>query len=153
MAVNRSVRLVTSTCKAPDTRCRIQIKGSLTKEQHNPSSHATVVAKYANAGAAEVNSAIDQALKAKESWETLPFSDRAAVFLKAADLISGKYRYDIMAATMIGQGKNAWQAEIDAAAELADFLRYAWSYMIWASSDMSMESSRLTIEQIQCPVC
>jgi 1-pyrroline-5-carboxylate dehydrogenase len=54
----------------------------------------------------------------------LPFADRAAVFLKAADLIAGKYRFDIMAATMVGQGKNAWQAEIDAAAELADFFRY-----------------------------
>jgi 1-pyrroline-5-carboxylate dehydrogenase len=63
-------------------------------------------------------------LAAKSSWESLPFADRAAVFLKAADLISSKYRYDIMAATMVGQGKNAWQAEIDAAAELCDFLRY-----------------------------
>lgn len=62
-------------------------------------------------------------MKAKESWEMLPFADRAAVFLKAADLISGKYRYDVMAATIVGQGKNAWQAEIDAAAELCDFLR------------------------------
>jgi delta 1-pyrroline-5-carboxylate dehydrogenase len=57
----------------------------------------------------------------------LPFADRAAVFLKAADLISGKYRYDVMAATILGQGKNVWQAEIDAAAELCDFLRYATS--------------------------
>lgn len=53
----------------------------------------------------------------------MPFADRAAVFLKAADLVSGKYRYDIMAATMAGQGKNTWQAEIDAAAELCDFFR------------------------------
>jgi 1-pyrroline-5-carboxylate dehydrogenase len=58
----------------------------------------------------------------------LPFSDRAAVFLKAADLIAGKYRYDIMAATMVGQGKNAWQAEIDSAAELCDFLRFNVTY-------------------------
>lgn len=58
----------------------------------------------------------------------MPFADRAAIFLKAADLISTKYRYDIMAATMIGQGKNAWQAEIDAAAELADFLRFNVQY-------------------------
>jgi hypothetical protein len=71
-----------------------------------------------------VKAAIDAALEAKPAWESLPFADRAAVFLKAADLIAGKYRYDIMAATMIGQGKNAWQAEIDAAAELVDFLRY-----------------------------
>ena len=68
--------------------------------------------------------AIDAALEAKSAWESLPFAERAAVFLKAADLISTKYRYDIMAATMVGQGKNAWQAEIDAAAELCDFLRY-----------------------------
>ena len=54
----------------------------------------------------------------------MPFADRAAVFLKAADLIAGKYRYEIMAATMLGQGKNAWQAEIDSAAELVDFLRF-----------------------------
>jgi 1-pyrroline-5-carboxylate dehydrogenase len=58
----------------------------------------------------------------------LPFADRAAVFLKAADLISGKYRYELMAATMLGQGKNAWQAEIDAAAELTDFLRFNVQY-------------------------
>ena len=53
----------------------------------------------------------------------MPFADKAAIFLKAADLISGKYRFKIMAATILGQGKNAWQAEIDAAAELCDFLR------------------------------
>jgi 1-pyrroline-5-carboxylate dehydrogenase len=62
-------------------------------------------------------------LAAKPAWETLPFADRAAIFLKAADLIAGKYRFEIMAATMLGQGKNAWQAEIDSAAELCDFLR------------------------------
>jgi 1-pyrroline-5-carboxylate dehydrogenase len=65
-----------------------------------------------------VQAAIDGALAAKAEWETMPWSDRAAIFLKAADLVSGKYRYKIMAATMLGQGKNAWQAEIDAAAEV-----------------------------------
>lgn len=58
----------------------------------------------------------------------MPFADRAAIFLKAADLIAGKYRYDLMAATILGQGKNAWQAEIDAAAELIDFLRFNVAY-------------------------
>jgi len=67
-------------------------------------------------------------LSAKPAWESLPFSDRAAIFLKAADLVAGKYRYDIMAATMLGQGKNAWQAEIDSAAELVDFLRFNVQY-------------------------
>lgn len=81
------------------------------------------VAKYPHANSSDVLKAINSALAAKLAWETLPFTDRAAVFLKAADLISGKYRYELMAATMLGQGKNAWQAEIDAAAELCDFLR------------------------------
>ena len=65
-------------------------------------------------------SAIEGALAAKKEWEALPWNDRAAIFLKAADLVSGKYRYKLMAATMLGQGKNAWQAEIDAAAEVRD---------------------------------
>ena len=72
-----------------------------------------------------VSEAIEQALSAKPAWEAMPFADKAAIFLKAADLVSGKYRYKIMAATILGQGKNAWQAEIDAAAELCDFLRWA----------------------------
>lgn len=65
-----------------------------------------------------VAKAIDSSLRAKASWASLPWADRAAVFLKAADLISGKYRYKLMAASVLGQGKNAWQAEIDAAAEV-----------------------------------
>jgi 1-pyrroline-5-carboxylate dehydrogenase len=95
--------------------------------QANPSAHRDAIAKYSNASKDDVSRAIDAALSAKAAWETLPFSDRAAIFLKAADLISGKYRYEIMAATMLGQGKNAWQAEIDAAAELVDFLRWVCS--------------------------
>ncbi|KAH0544105.1 hypothetical protein FGG08_001723 [Glutinoglossum americanum] len=96
--------------------------------QRNPSSHASPITKYSSATAEHVSKAIDHALKAKSPWERLPFSDRAAVFLRAADLISGKYRYELMAATMLGQGKNAWQAEIDAAAELVDFLRFNVQY-------------------------
>jgi 1-pyrroline-5-carboxylate dehydrogenase len=65
-----------------------------------------------------VAAAIDGALAAKAEWEALPWNDRAAIYLKAADLVSGKYRYKLMAATILGQGKNAWQAEIDAAAEV-----------------------------------
>ncbi|MCJ1450416.1 1-pyrroline-5-carboxylate dehydrogenase [Mycoblastus sanguinarius] len=96
--------------------------------QPNPSAHSEIVAKYTNASSEDVSTAIESALAAKPAWESMPFSDRAAIFLKAADLISGKYRYEIMAATMLGQGKNAWQAEIDAAAELCDFLRFNVQY-------------------------
>ncbi|ETN45387.1 1-pyrroline-5-carboxylate dehydrogenase [Cyphellophora europaea CBS 101466] len=105
-----------------------EIKTSSILSQKNPSSHATTVANYSSASAAEVGDAIEAALAAKPAWESLPFADRAAVFLKAADLIAGKYRYEVMAATMLGQGKNAWQAEIDAAAELCDFLRFNVRY-------------------------
>ncbi|KAI1077159.1 delta-1-pyrroline-5-carboxylate dehydrogenase 1 [Whalleya microplaca] len=105
-----------------------EVKTSQTSTQHNPSDHATVVANYSLASPSDVNNAIDAALAAKPAWEALPFADRAAVFLKAADLISTKYRYEIMAATMLGQGKNAWQAEIDSAAELCDFLRFNVQY-------------------------
>jgi 1-pyrroline-5-carboxylate dehydrogenase len=97
-------------------------------EQPMPISHKDSIASWSNATASHVSTAIDSALAARSSWERLPFADRAAIFLKAADLVSGKYRYDIMAATMLGQGKNAWQAEIDSAAELCDFLRFNVKY-------------------------
>ncbi|OAA49313.1 delta 1-pyrroline-5-carboxylate dehydrogenase [Metarhizium rileyi] len=105
-----------------------EIKSSAVSHQLNPSDHANKVANYHTATPADVNKAIEAALAAKPAWEALPFSDRAAVFLKAADLIANKYRYEIMAATVLGQGKNAWQAEIDAAAELADFFRFNVHY-------------------------
>ncbi|CAD0025532.1 unnamed protein product, partial [Aureobasidium pullulans] len=107
----------------------VVIAGKTTKlSQSDPSAHANSVASYVNASSQDVSAAIDAALAAKPAWESLPFADRAAVFLKAADLIAGKYRYEIMAATMAGQGKNAYQAEIDAAAELCDFLRFNVQY-------------------------
>lgn len=105
-----------------------QIKTSSTGKQLNPSDHSEVVATYSKASPEDVKRAIDSALAAKTAWAALPFADRAAVFLKAAELISTKYRYEIMAATMLGQGKNAWQAEIDSAAELCDFLRFNVQY-------------------------
>jgi 1-pyrroline-5-carboxylate dehydrogenase len=103
-------------------------KSSTVSQQYMPASHAESVASWHSASSADVSKSIDAALEAKSSWEHMPFADRAAIFLKAADLVSTKYRYDIMAATMLGQGKNAWQAEIDAAAELIDFLRFNVQY-------------------------
>ncbi|KAK4110505.1 delta-1-pyrroline-5-carboxylate dehydrogenase 1 [Canariomyces notabilis] len=105
-----------------------EIKTDSKGKQVNPADHQTVVATYSLASPDHIRNAIHSALEAKANWESLPFVDRAAIFLKAADLISTKYRYDIMAATMLGQGKNAWQAEIDAAAELCDFLRFNVQY-------------------------
>ena len=95
----------------------------MTASQLNPSKHADVVAKYAQATPEQVNAAIDAALAAKPTWEATPFEDRASIFLRACELITGKYRYDLLAATMLGQGKNIWQAEIDASVETVDFFR------------------------------
>ncbi|BCS20948.1 delta-1-pyrroline-5-carboxylate dehydrogenase prnC [Aspergillus puulaauensis] len=104
-----------------------EIKASESFTQSNPASHGPV-ATYSNATARDVEAAIASALEARKSWASTPFADRASVFLKAADLISTKYRYDVMALTMHGQGKNAWQAEIDSAAELIDFFRFGVKY-------------------------
>ncbi|KAE8376620.1 putative pyrroline-5-carboxylate dehydrogenase [Aspergillus bertholletiae] len=92
-------------------------------DQPMPSEHATTFTNYPLASKEQVAASIESALKAKKSWEETPFVDRAAIFLKAAELATGKYRYELIAATMLGQGKNVWQGEIDAAAELADFFR------------------------------
>lgn len=79
--------------------------------------------------AAHALQAIEAALAAKENWENMAWQQRAAIFLKAADLLSTKYRAKMNAATMLGQGKNIYQAEIDCIAEYADFLRFNVEYM------------------------
>jgi len=83
-----------------------------------------VLGTYNQGTAAHVKKAINEALKAKEKWAALSWENRANIFLKAADLIATKYRAEMCATTMLGQSKNAFQAEIDAACELIDFLRF-----------------------------
>lgn len=90
----------------------------------NPSRHSEAVAEYASATPEDVNRAVDAALKVKPAWEAMPFEDRASIFLRACELIAKDYRSEVVATTMLGQGKNIWQAEIDAAAETVDFFRY-----------------------------
>lgn len=89
-----------------------------------PHDHQHVLAEYSIAGEKELRMAMDAAMEAKEAWESMPWEHRASIFLKAADLIAGPYRDKINAATMLGQSKTAFQAEIDSACELADFLRF-----------------------------
>ena len=93
-----------------------------------PAEHAKAFSEYGSASEADVKRCIETALAAKQEWQDMPFTDRASIFLRAAELVTGKYRFELLAATMLGQGKNAWQAEIDAAAELADFFRYNVSF-------------------------
>jgi 1-pyrroline-5-carboxylate dehydrogenase len=94
-----------------------------------PHQHKHILGYSHHGTQGHVKQAIAAALKAKKEWEAMRWEDRAAIFLKAADLISGPYRAAINAATMLGQGKNAFQAEIDAACEFADFLRFNVQYM------------------------
>ena len=89
-----------------------------------PHNHKHVIGKYHKCGEKEINLAIQAAMKAKKDWEQMSFYHRAAIFLRAAELLSTKYRYLLNAATMLGQSKNPFQAEIDSACELIDFWRF-----------------------------
>ncbi|MCW2521013.1 MAG: pruA, partial [Mycobacterium sp.] len=89
-----------------------------------PHRHSAVLGTLTNAGHAEATAAVDAAIAAKRAWATTPFDERAAVFLRAADLLAGPWREKLAAATMLGQSKTAYQAEIDASCELADFWRF-----------------------------
>jgi 1-pyrroline-5-carboxylate dehydrogenase len=89
-----------------------------------PHRHAAVLGTLTNAGHADAAAAIDAAARAKPQWEATPFDERAAIFLRAADLLAGPWREKLCAATMLGQSKSAYQAEIDAACELIDFWRF-----------------------------
>ena len=103
-----------------------------TKDVHNltpPHDHKKVVGTYSRGNKRHVQRAIDAALKAKAEWEAMPWHDRAAIFLRAAELITGPYRAEMNAYTMIAQSKNIWQAEIDAVCEMADFFRFNVQYM------------------------
>jgi len=96
---------------------------------HPPHEIAHQLGVYHKGEAVHVESAIKAAMGAKESWEALGWENRAAIFLKAADLLAGPYRAKMNAATMLCQSKNAFQAEIDAACELIDFFRFNVRYM------------------------
>jgi len=114
-----------------------------------PHNHQTVIGHYHKGDKTHVQQAIDAALAAKTDWEKMAWEQRAAIFLKAADLIAGPYRYKINAATMLGQSKNAYQAEIDSACELIDFLRFNVQYMteIYAQQPISSRGSWNRVEQ------
>ena len=99
------------------------------KELRPPHEHKHLLGHYHEGNASHVAKAIAAALKAKEKWAGLSWENRANIFLKAADLLATKYRAHIVASTMLGQSKNPYQAEIDAACELIDFLRFNVHYL------------------------
>ena len=104
----------------------------LTNDRKNilpPHDHKNIVGTYSQANENHVNDAIKNLLDNKKSWSETPWEKRCEIFLKAADLISKDYRAKITAGTMIGQSKNIFQAEIDAACEFVDFLKFNVSYL------------------------
>ena len=106
-----------------------------------PHDHQHVIGTFHEGDASHVEAAIEAALAAKDRWSNMPWEHRASIFLKAAELISGKYRYKINAATMLAQGKNCFQSEIDSVCEFADFLRFNVEYMTQIYSEQPESSS------------
>lgn len=106
-----------------------QIKTGNTRTMSAPHDHQHIVGTYHLAEKSHVEKAITSALEARKKWANMPWEHRAAIFLKAAELIAGPYRARINAATMIAQSKTIFQAEIDASCELIDFLRYNVEFM------------------------
>ena len=113
-----------------------------------PHNHRHILAEFSQATSQAIDQAIDAALAAKPAWEAMAWYERAAIFLRAADLISGKYRFVLNAATILNQSKNIYQAEIDSACELADFLRFNVSYMEKIYSDQPSHHSSGTWNRI-----
>lgn len=99
-----------------------------------------ILGSFSRGTEAHVEEAIREALDAKQAWESLHWEQRAAIFLKAAELIAGPYRNKLNAATMLGQSKNAYQAEIDSACEIIDFLRFNVQYMTEIYSEQPVSS-------------
>jgi 1-pyrroline-5-carboxylate dehydrogenase len=101
-----------------------EVRTGKTVDIRPPHEHKHLLGRFHTGEAKHVKMAIDAALEAKSSWEAMPWESRAAIFLKAADLIAGRYRPYMNGTTMLGQSKTVYQAEIDSACEIVDFLRF-----------------------------
>jgi len=106
-----------------------EVKTEETSTMSPPHDHKHVLGTYYKANKSHVEEAITTALEARKKWAAMPWQQRAGIFLRAAELLAGPYRAKINAATMLGQSKNIYQAEIDSACELIDFLRFNVQYM------------------------
>jgi len=118
-----------------------EIRTRNTRNMSAPHDHQHVVGTYHLAEKKHIDLAINNALEARKSWSTMPWEHRAAIFLKAAELIAGPYRARINAATMIAQSKTIHQAEIDASCELIDFLRFNVEFMTQIYQDQPTSDS------------
>jgi 1-pyrroline-5-carboxylate dehydrogenase len=121
--------LKNKTIEIPMTIGGKEVTSSEQVTMHPPHNTKHLLGSFHKGNATHVQQAIDAALEARKIWANTPWQDRAAIFLKAADLLAGPYRAKLNAATMLCQSKNAFQAEIDAACELIDFFRFNVQYM------------------------
>ena len=117
------------------------VKSGNTQTMSPPHDHQHILGSYHTAEKAHVETAIATALEARKSWSQFPWEQRAGIFLRAAELIAGPYRAKINASTMIGQSKTVFQAEIDAACEFVDFLRFNVQFMIDIIQDQPQSTS------------
>jgi len=120
-----------------------ELKSGETAKAVMPHDHAHVLADWQKASAEHVGQAIEAAAAARREWSRWPWEDRAAVFLKAAELLAGSWRATVNAATMLGQSKTAFQAEIDSAAELIDFWRFNPHYAQQLYAEQPLSSSAM----------
>jgi len=117
-----------------------EVESNVTVRIHPPHDHQHVLGHFHKSDKTHVTQAIDAALAAKEQWAALSWEHRAIIFLRAAELIAGPYRAKLNAATMLGQSKSAYQAEIDSACEIIDFLRFNVQYMTEVYSEQPISS-------------
>ncbi|MDG1190570.1 MAG: L-glutamate gamma-semialdehyde dehydrogenase [Flavobacteriaceae bacterium] len=122
-------RLYTTTTEIPMRIGNRDVTTDETSSMHPPHDHQHQLGVYHKANKKNIEDAIATALEARKAWSQMPWESRAAIFLKAADLVAGPYRAKINAATMLAQSKTIFQAEIDAACEYIDFLRFNVQYM------------------------
>lgn len=118
-----------------------EIKTDNVADMRSPHDHTVKLGIYHKASKDHVKMALEGTLKAQRQWMALPWEERASVFLKAADLLAGPYRYKFNAATMLGQSKTPYQSEIDAVCELIDFFRFNVHYMKEIMSDQPPENA------------
>lgn len=117
-----------------------EIRTGKTVSMHPPHDHQHTIGVYHTAEKEHIEKAVSSALEAREKWSKMPWESRAAIFLKAADLLAGPFRDKMNAATMIAQSKNVMQSEIDAVAELCDFFRFNVEFMTQIYQDQPISS-------------
>ncbi len=142
----KAVKAALKDLKSKEIEIPMTINGKKVKtgnliSMHPPHEIAHTLGHFHQGDKKHVKAAINAALSAKEAWENMPWQDRAAIFLRAADLLAGPFRAKMNAATMLAQSKNVFQAEIDAVAEFCDFLRFNVQYMteIYQQQPMSVD--------------